>query len=418
MPVALLSAFLGGLILNLMPCVFPIISLKAFGLARQGGDPQRMRHEGLAFLGGTVLAMLALAGTLIALRAGGQAVGWGFQLQSPLVVAVLVLVLLGSALNLAGLFEFGLGLQRMGQTLGGKDGMLGAALTGALAVVVATPCAGPFMAGAIGFALVQPPLAALAIFAALGLGVAAPFTALSFSPALARRLPRPGAWMTTLKHALAFPMLAAAAWLLWVLAQQTGSSGLALMLGCTLLLAFTCWIYGMAQRRAMAGRPAPVLHGVTIAGAAAIAVLCAMPGNALRASSPAAPTQAAAGSERTDIAPVPWSPEAVAKARAAGHAVFVDFSAEWCLTCKVNEKAVLSTAAFKDGIARTGTTYMVADSTNYDARIEQAMMELGRSGLPLYLVYPARGGDPVILPQVLDTKTTLDALQAASGKKV
>lgn len=416
MPAALLSAFLGGLILNLMPCVFPIISLKAFGLARQGGDPGRMRQEGAAFFVGTMLAMLALAGALIALRAGGQAVGWGFQLQSPIVVAVLVLVLLGSALNLTGLFEFGLGLQRMGQTLDGKDGLIGAALTGALAVVVATPCAGPFMAGAIGFALVQPPLAGLAIFAALGAGVAAPFTLLSFSPALARRLPRPGAWMTTLKHALAFPMLAAAAWLLWVLAQQTGSDGLALMLGCALVLAFTCWVFGIAQRRSMAGRPAYMLHGVAVFGLVAIGVLCTAPGNALRTpmAAAAAPTALAAAENK----PVPWSPEAVAKARAAGHAVFVDFSAEWCLTCKVNEKAVLSTAAFRTAIARTGTTYMVADSTNYDARIEQAMMQLGRSGLPLYLVYPAKGGDPAILPQVLDTRTAVAALEAASGKKV
>ena len=176
MLVAILSAFLGGLILNLMPCVFPIISLKAFGLVRQGGDLRHMRREGAAFFVGTVLAMLALAGVLIALRAGGQAVGWGFQLQSPLIVGLLTLIVLGAALNLAGLFEIGLGLQRAGNSLDARDGLLGAALTGALAVVVATPCAGPFMAGAIGFALVQPPLAALAIFAALAVGVATPFT--------------------------------------------------------------------------------------------------------------------------------------------------------------------------------------------------------------------------------------------------
>jgi len=418
MLVALISAFLGGLILNLMPCVFPIISLKAFGLARQGGDSTRMRQEGLAFFAGTLLAMLALAGTLIALRAGGQAVGWGFQLQSPLVVALLVLVLLGSALNLSGLFEFGLSLQRMGQAADGQDGLLGAGLTGALAVVVATPCAGPFMAGAIGFALVQPPLVALAIFGALGAGVAAPFTLLSFSPALARRLPRPGAWMTTLKQALAFPMLAAAAWLLWVLAQQTGGAGLALMLGCALLLAFTCWIYGIAQRRSMAGRPARPLQGLALSGLAAIAALCTSPGGALRKPDAPAQLQAQAAPTPSESKPVPWSPEAVARERAAGHSIFVDFSAEWCLTCKVNEKAVLSTSAFKEAIARTGTTYMVADSTNYDPRIEQAMMALGRSGLPLYLVYPAKGGDPVILPQVLDTATVVTAMEAASGKKV
>ena len=420
MLVALISAFLGGLILNLMPCVFPIISLKAFGLARQGGDLKRMRQEGVAFFAGTLLALLALAAALIALRASGQAVGWGFQLQSPLVVALLALVLLGSALNLAGMFEFGLSVQRLGQAADGKGGLLGAGLTGALAVVVATPCAGPFMAGAIGFALVQPPLAGLAVFAALGAGVAAPFTLLSFSPALARRLPRPGAWMTTLKQALAFPMLAAAAWLLWVLAQQTGSTGLAVMLGCALLLASTCWIYGIAQRRSMTGRPAERLYGLTLLGLASIAALCASPGGALRKPhTPAqAQAQAQASSRPLESKPVPWSPEAVARERAARHPVFVDFSAEWCLTCKVNEKAVLSTSAFKAAIARTGTTYMVADSTNYDPRIEQAMMALGRSGLPLYLVYPAKGGDPVVLPQVLDTATVLTAMEAASGKKV
>ncbi len=308
MLVALISAFLGGLILNLMPCVFPIISLKAFGLARQGGDYTRMRQEGLAFFAGTLLAMLALAGTLIALRAGGQAVGWGFQLQSPLIVALLVLVLLGSALNLSGLFEFGLNLQRMGQAADGKEGLLGAGLTGALAVVVATPCAGPFMAGAIGFALVQPPLAALAIFGALGAGVAAPFTLLSFSPALARRLPRPGAWMTTLKQALAFPMLAAAAWLLWVLAQQTGGAGLALMLGCALLLAFTCWIYGIAQRRTMSGRPARTLHGLALLGLAAIAAVCASPGGRLRRPDAPAQVQAQAAPTPSDSKPTSLVP--------------------------------------------------------------------------------------------------------------
>ncbi|WP_260928175.1 protein-disulfide reductase DsbD family protein [Novosphingobium sp. 9] len=422
MLVALLSAFVGGIILNLMPCVFPIISLKALGLARQGGDPAKMRAEGVAFFAGSLLAMLALAGVLIALRAGGQAVGWGFQLQSPVVVALLVLVLLGAALNLMGLFEFGLGIQRMGQSADGHDGLLGAALTGALAVVVSTPCAGPFMAGAIGYALVQSPLVALAIFGALGAGVAAPFTLVSFSPALARRLPRPGAWMTTLKHALAFPMLAAAAWLAWVLSAQTGSAGLALILGCALLLAFVGWVYGIAQRRSMMGQPARMQQGLVVIGLAGIAALVATPGSALRAPQAPQVLQVAAATPGSGTAassaPIRWSPEAVAKAQADGRPIFVDFSADWCLTCKVNEKAVLSTAAFKDAIARTGTTYMVADSTNYDPRIETAMAKLNRSGLPLYLVYSAQGGDPVILPQVLDTKTAVSALEAASGRKV
>lgn len=413
MLVAILSAFLGGLILNCMPCVFPIISLKAFGLVRQGGEPALLRREGMAFMAGSVLAMLALAGVLLALRAGGEAVGWGFQLQSPMIVALLALVMIGSALNLMGLFEMGLGLQRAGQSVGGRDGLLGAALTGALAVVVATPCAGPFMAGALGYALVQPPLAGLAIFAALAVGVAAPFTLLSFSPALARRLPKPGPWMVTLKHALAFPMLAAAAWLVWVLDAQTGSAGLPLILGCALVLAFSAWIYGLAQRRAMSGKPARGLTLAAVAGLVVIGGAFAMPGQAFEVASGKSVASVAHGDR-----PIRWSPQQVAQQTAAGRPVFVDFSAAWCLTCKVNEKAVLSTPDFKQAIARTDTAFMIADSTNYDAEIEKAMSDLGRTGLPLYLVYPARGGKPVILPQVLTKDLAIKALEVAARGKV
>lgn len=413
MLVAILSAFLGGLILNCMPCVFPIISLKAFGLVRQGGEPALLRREGMAFMAGSVLAMLALAGVLLALRAGGEAVGWGFQLQSPMIVALLALVMIGSALNLMGLFEMGLGLQRAGQSVGGRDGLLGAALTGALAVVVATPCAGPFMAGALGYALVQPPLAGLAIFAALAVGVAAPFTLLSFSPALARRLPKPGPWMVTLKHALAFPMLAAAAWLVWVLDAQTGSAGLPLILGCALVLAFSAWIYGLAQRRAMSGKPARGLTLAAVAGLVVIGGAFAMPGQAFEVASGKSVASVAHGDR-----PIRWSPQQVAQQTAAGRPVFVDFSAAWCLTCKVNEKAVLSTPDFKQAIARTDTAFMIADSTNYDAEIEKAMSDLGRTGLPLYLVYPAGGGKPVILPQVLTKDLAIKALEVAARGKV
>ncbi len=418
MLVAILSAFLGGLILNLMPCVFPIISLKAFGLVRQGGDVRHMRREGAAFFAGTLFTMLLLAGVLIALRAGGQAVGWGFQLQSPLVVGLLALIILGAALNLAGLFEIGIGLQRIGQNLDGRDGVVGAALTGALAVIVATPCAGPFMAGAIGYALVQPTMVSIAIFAALGAGVAAPFTILSFSPTLARRLPRPGPWMTVLKQALAFPMLGAAAWLLWVFSLQTGAAGLALLLGAALLLGLAGWLFGIAQRRGMAGKASRGIYATAAMGLGAIILLGAQPGSILYPANLSGVAQATTAlTPAAMTTPVAWSPERVAQERTAGHPVFVDFSAAWCLTCKVNEKAVLSTNAFKNAIARTGSTYMVADSTNYDARIEEAMMKLGRSGLPLYLVYPAKGGDPIILPQVLDVKTAVAALEQAAGEK-
>lgn len=418
MLVAILSAFAGGLILNLMPCVFPVISLKAFGLVRQGGDQALLRRGGAAFFAGTMLAMLAIAGVLMALRSAGTAVGWGFQLQSPVVVAVLALVMVGSALNLSGLFEVGVGLQGAGQKIDGKDGPLGAALTGALAVVLATPCAGPFMASALGYALVQPPLVGLLVFAALAAGVAAPFTLLCFIPALARHLPRPGAWMMTLKHALAFPMLGAAAWLVWVLSQQTGPSGLALILGCSVGLGLVGWIYGIAQRRRFAGKPARGLNLIALSGTAALAIAIVQPASAIRSPYAAAPVSgdlAASGS--ADVRPVAWSAARTAAERGAGRPVFVDFTAAWCLTCQVNEKAVLSTSEFKNAISRTGTVYMVADSTNYDPAIEKAMMDLGRTGLPLYLVYPADGGDPVILPQVLSKDTAISAIEAAARKK-
>lgn len=411
MLVAIVSAFLGGLILNLMPCVFPVISLKVMGLVRHGDEPGRLRAEGLAFLGGVMAAMLLLAGALIAARAGGAAVGWGFQLQSPLVIAFLALVLLGAGLNLAGLFEVGLSVQQIGQGRTQRGGPMGAALTGVLAIVVATPCSGPFMAGALGYALVQPPLVALAIFAALALGFAAPFTLLSFVPALAHRLPRPGAWMGTVKMVMAFPMFGAAAWLTWVLAQQAGPGGLAVLLGCFVALGFAAWIYGLAQKRRMMGQKAWGLYTTAGAVAAVMALAILRPDGGI----PAHPVSAV--QVATTQAPVPWSPRRVADLRAQGKPIMVDFSASWCLTCQVNEKTTLSTPEVKAAIAGTGTTYMIADSTNFNADIEDAMAAFGRDGLPLYVVYPASGGAPVILPQVLSKATVIKALQDASGQQ-
>lgn len=217
---AILAAFVGGIILNLMPCVFPVISLKALGILRHEGDAKSARTEGLGFLLGVIFTMLVLAGILLALRAGGTAVGWGFQLQSPMVIAVLALIILGAALNLLGVFEVGLSLQRAGEISVGSGAFVRSALTGALAIVVATPCSAPFMAGAVGYALVQPPVASLSIFLSLAIGFAAPFTLVSLFPAIAKRLPRPGAWMDILKRGLAFPMLGAFAWLVWVLTQR------------------------------------------------------------------------------------------------------------------------------------------------------------------------------------------------------
>jgi thiol:disulfide interchange protein DsbD len=412
MLLAIGAALLGGMILNVMPCVFPVISLKAMGLVRHGGNPAQLRKEGLAFLAGVVATMLLLAGGLIVARAGGAAIGWGFQLQSPVVIAVLALVMLGAALNLAGLFEVGLSAQRIGEGVSDRGGAIGAALTGALAIVVATPCTAPFMAPALGYALVQPPLAGLAIFLALAIGFASPFTILSLVPALAARMPRPGAWMEIVKRVLAFPMLGAAAWLVWVLDQQAGASALALILGCGIVLGFVAWMYGMAQERRMIGQRFKALYTLSAAGLALmVAALTGLAG--------AAPTPAPQALEKTASVPngpVAWSPEKLAALRAHGKPIFVNFTASWCITCQVNDKAALSTAPVRQALSRTGTIYMIADSTRYDARIEKALADFGRDGLPLYVVYPAGGGAPRILPQLLTPSIVTTALDAAGAK--
>ncbi|WP_333902045.1 protein-disulfide reductase DsbD family protein [Enterobacter wuhouensis] len=406
---AMLAAFVGGIILNFMPCVFPVISLKALGILRHQGDTKSARTEGLGFLLGVIFTMLVLAGVLLALRAGGTAVGWGFQLQSPLVIAALALIILGAALNLLGVFEVGLSLQRVGEISVGRGAFTRSALTGALAIVVATPCSAPFMAGAVGYALVQPPVVSLGIFLALALGFAAPFTLISLFPAIAERLPRPGAWMDVLKRGLAFPMLGAFAWLVWVLTQQAGTTALAVMLACAVVVAFAAWLYGIAQRRRYIGQSYKALLAVTVV--LFVAAVGPLPGMLhTQPSQPDAP-----GAE--NITRVTWSPQTVEEMRGHGKAIFVDFTASWCITCQVNERTSLSTAAVKQALARTGTVYMVADSTKFNADIDDAMSTFGQGGLPLYVVYPADGGAPKVLPQVLTPAIVVDALNQASGKK-
>jgi len=408
---AIAAAFLGGLILNLMPCVFPVISLKALSLIRHHDKPAHARAEGLAFLLGVVVTMLALVAVLLLARAGGASVGWGFQLQSPLVIALLILVMLASALNLFGLFEIGLSLQRAGEVGGDRGGLVGSALTGALAIVVATPCSAPFMASAVGYALTQPPAVSLVIFIALALGFAAPFTLISFFPVLARVLPAPGAWMITLKHGLAFPMLGAVGWLIWVLERQAGSAALAAILACCLLLSFAAWLYGMAQKRRMMGRRHWALHLAT-----AVFVLLLVP-PLINLKSAAAPEERTEGA--VAAAAVAWSPQNVDAIKGQGKPVLVNFTASWCITCQVNDRTSLSTQAVKSAMARTSTIYMVADSTKYNPDVEQALSDFGRGGLPLYVVYPANGGKPVVLPQVLTPGIVISALEQAaeSGKK-
>ena len=403
---AIAAAFLGGIILNLMPCVFPVISLKALSLIRHHDKPAQARAEGLAFLAGVVVTMLLLVGVLLLARSGGSAVGWGFQLQSPLVIALLILVMLLSALNLFGLFEVGMSVQRVGEVGSGRGGLTGSALTGALAIIVATPCSAPFMASAVGYALTQPPAVSVVIFIALALGFAAPFTLVSFFPILARVLPKPGTWMVTLKHALAFPMLGAVAWLVWVLERQAGSAALAAILGCCLLVSFAAWLYGMAQKRRMMGQRHWALHIAT-----ALFVLLAVPPlTNLKASA----DEAGSAEASEAAAAVAWSPANVDAIKGQGKPILVNFTASWCITCQVNDRTSLSTQAVKAAMARTDTIYMVADSTKYNPDVEQALSDFGRGGLPLYVVYPADGGKPVVLPQVLTPNIVISALDKAT----
>lgn len=408
---AIAAAFLGGLILNLMPCVFPVISLKALSLIRHHDKPGHARAEGLAFLLGVVLTMIALVAVLLLARAGGASVGWGFQLQSPLVIALLILVMLGSALNLFGLFEVGLAVQRVGGIGGDRGGLIGSALTGALAIVVATPCSAPFMASAVGYALTQPPFISVVIFISLALGFAAPFTLISFFPILARVLPAPGAWMITLKHGLAFPMLGAVGWLIWVLERQAGSAALAAILVCCLLFSFAAWLYGMAQKRRMMGKGHWGLHIATL-----VFLLLVVPSLANLKTTATSPNGAEASEAAAAVA---WSPQNVDAIKGQGKPILVNFTASWCITCQVNDRTSLSTQAVKTAMAQTSTIYMVADSTKYNPDVEQALSDFGQGGLPLYVVYPADGGKPVVLPQVLTPRIVISALEhaAVSDKK-
>lgn len=406
---AIAAAFLGGIILNLMPCVFPVISLKALSLIRHHESPSHARAEGLAFLLGVVVTMVALTAVLLLARAGGASVGWGFQLQSPLVITALILVMLGSALNLLGLFEVGLSIQRVGEVGGDRGGLVGSALTGALAIIVATPCSAPFMASAVGYALTQPPLVSVVIFISLALGFAAPFTLISFFPVLARILPKPGAWMITLKQGLAFPMLGAVGWLIWVLERQAGSAALAAILACCLLFSFAAWLYGMAQKRRMMGQRHVVMH-IATAFFLALVVVPLLNINSFATGPAETETTSPAA------AAVAWSPQNVDAIKGQGKPILVNFTASWCITCQVNDRTSLSTQAVKAAMARTSTIYMVADSTKYNPDVEQALSDFGRGGLPLYVVYPADGGKPVVLPQVLTPGIVISALDQATEK--
>lgn len=382
---ALGGAILGGLLLNVMPCVFPIISLKALSLARSGGTEREARGEALAYTAGVVLVCAGLGAALLILRASGVAAGWAFQLQDARVIAVLLLLMLAIGLNLAGLFE--LPVLAGGDRLANAGGIGGAFWTGALAAFVATPCTGPFMAAALGVAILLPTVAAMAVFVGLGLGMALPFLLLGFIPALRRRLPRPGAWMNVLRHILAVPMFVTALGLAWILGQQAGVDGMTIGLAAALLLAFGLWWSGRRQQAMKAGAWWPTLVAMLLAiGIVVMLPLGGAPGTAVAAAKP--------GHE-------PFDEARLAALRKDGRPIFLYFTADWCLTCKVNEKAAIERSEVAKAFADKHVVTMVGDWTRGDPAISRFLAAHGRSGVPFYLYYPSGGGDPRELPQVL-----------------
>lgn len=376
------AALLGGLILNLMPCVFPVLAIKAMAVARLGTHDRRAaRRDALAYTLGTVLAMLALAGLLLALRTGGAALGWGFEFQSPVFIAVMAWLMFAIGLNFAGLYEIS-GLQNLGSGFAGRGGLAGSFATGLLAVVVATPCSAPFMAGAVAAALAAPLVLGLSIFAALGLGLALPFVLIAVIPGIAARLPRPGAWMVVLRQFLAFPMFATAIWLLWVMALEAGASGVLVVGAGGVLIGFALWLLRFS--------------GAIPRGIAAVVVVLAalLLGRVQPAGAAMANGIGVAGS-------VPFSPQKLAALRAAGRPVFIDMSAAWCITCQVNERVALDPASVRRDFAARHVTLMVGDWTRRNPAITHYLAAHGRDGVPLYVFYPPNHAPAMILPQIL-----------------
>lgn len=393
---ALAGAFAGGVLLNLMPCVFPVLSLKALSIAESAGEPHRLRRHGLFYTAGVLAGFTLLGAALLALRAAGAAVGWGFQLQQPEFVGFLAWLMFLLGLSLQGVFEVGTRLMGIGGQVA-AHGDRGAFLTGLLACVVASPCTAPLMGAALGLAVSLPAILAMAVFLALGLGMAFPLLALSLLPALARRLPRPGRWMESFKQAMAFPLYATALWLLWVLGHQAGVERLLLVLTAALLAVFLIWLgrFGRAARAArLVGWPLALL-------------LAAWPGGEQNL-----PRMSPALGE-------PFAEATLAAARAEGRPVLVNMTADWCITCKVNERVALSGERFAQALRRSGTRYLIGDWTREDPVIARYLARYGRNGVPLYVVYPAGGGEPEVLPQILTPRLVEEALlRAASSAKV
>ena len=397
---ALAFAFLGGILLNLMPCVFPVLGIKVMGFVEHAhGEPRAMRLQGAIFSVGVIVSFLVLAGLMLGLRAGGTQLGWGFQLQSPVVVTLLSGLFFLLALNLSGVFEWGLFAQTLTSNLSARGRYADAFVSGVLATVVATPCTAPFMGAAVGYTLTQDTSVSLAVFGALGAGMALPVMLLALNPALLKKLPRPGAWMETFKQVLAFPLYATVAWLVWVLGAQSGNDAVLALLAGLVLLAMGAWMYGRWHHSPSLWRPA-------------VAILFAVAG--LAVAWPAPQAAGAAGQPRAakagELPWQEWSPERVAELTSQGKAVFVDFTAAWCVTCQVNKRIALHNDEVVRAFAAKGVVPLRADWTKSDPRITATLAALGRNAIPVYALYLPGQEAPLLLPEVLTPSIVLAEL--------
>jgi thiol:disulfide interchange protein len=388
---ALVAAFIGGLILNLMPCVLPVLAIKVLGFA--DADPRSGRRHGALYAAGVLASFWGLAALLLGLRAAGAELGWGFQLQSPVAVALLALLFFALALNLSGVFEFGRMLPSGAATWRARNPALDWFLTGVLAVIIAAPCTAPFMGAALGFAVSTDAVSAFAVFTALGLGMALPYFALAWFPRWLAYVPKPGAWMVRLKQALAFPLYATVVWLAWVLGRQAGLDAVVWLLAALVIAAFAAWLAGLPGGRGPLARGA---IAALLVASVAIAV---------------APREGAAPALAAEDAWQPYSAQTVASLAAAGRPVFIDFTAAWCVTCQVNKKLVLEREDVLAAFHSRGVALVRADWTRRDPAIAQALARIGRSGVPAYVLYRP-GREPLVLPELLTRERVLDALDA------
>ena len=375
-----------------MPCVFPVLAIKLMGFARHGGDQRAQRHGGLAYAAGVILSFVALGALLLALRAAGEQLGWGFQLQSPLVVAALAALFTLIGLNLAGVFELGNIVPDRVANLHARHPLGDAFVSGVVAVAIASPCTAPFMGASLGFAVGMPAVQALAVFAALGIGMALPYVLMSFVPALLRWLPRPGAWMNTFRRAMAFPMFATVVWLVWVLGQQSGIDGAAALLALLLCLAALVWVLTLQGRTR-------VLLGVLVLAFSAWLVQ----GMGRSITEPVAQASQSSSSWQA------WSPAAQEQLLAQGRPVFVDYTAAWCVTCQYNKRTTLSDAKVLADFAAHGVALLRADWTRREPTITAALAALGRNGVPVYVLL-APGKAPIVMTELLTRQEVHDAL--------